>query len=177
VDGQRDAIAVICEWLDTWRQDADTGSWWPQWITRDEVRTGRSNQRGPLRPSWCYGTPGLARAQQLAGIATGDVRRRRLAEHTLAAAASDPSQLAWIVDASLCHGWAGLYQTVWRAARDALTPAIGASLPHLAAQLTCAEQGEDIGFLEGDAGVALALGTATRDASPVCGWDACLLIN
>jgi membrane-associated phospholipid phosphatase len=25
VDGQRDAIAVICEWLDTWRQDAEIG--------------------------------------------------------------------------------------------------------------------------------------------------------
>ena len=177
VDGQRDAIAVICEWLDTWRQDADTGPWWPQWITRDEVRTGWSNQRGPLRPSWCYGTPGLARAQQLAGIAMGDVRRQRLAEHALTAAASDPVQLARIVDASLCHGWAGVYQTVWRAARDALTPVIGASLPHLADQLTRGARGEDSGFLEGDAGTALALDTATRDTPPVSGWDACLLIN
>jgi lantibiotic biosynthesis protein len=50
-------------------------------------------------------------------------------------------------------------------------------LPHLAHQLTRAARSEDIGFLEGDAGVALALGTATRDAPPVSGWDACLLID
>jgi hypothetical protein len=177
VDGHRDAMAVICAWLDTWRQDTDAGPWWPQWITRDEVRTGRSNQRGPLRPSWCYGTPGLARAQQLVGIATGDLRRQQLAEHALTEALSDPAQLARIIDTSLCHGWAGLHQAAWRAARDALTPAIGAHLPHLADQLTRAVQSEDIGFLEGDAGIALARGTATRDAPPVSGWDVCLLIN
>lgn len=177
VDGHRDAIAAICAWLDTWRQDGDTGPWWPQWITRDEVRTGRCDQRGPLRPSWCYGVPGLARAQQLAGIATGDLRRQQLAEHALAAALSDPTQLGRIIDTGLCHGWAGLYQTVWRAARDALTPAIGAHLPQLANQLTSADRGGDSGFLDGAAGAALALGTAARDAPPVSGWDACLLIN
>ncbi len=177
VDGHRDAIAVVCAWLDTWRRDADTGPWWPQWITRDELRTARSNQRGPLRPSWCYGTPGLARTQQLAGIATGDLRRQQMAEHALLGAMSDPVQLGQITDISLCHGWAGLYQTVWRASRDALTPAIGASLPQLADQLIRAGGEEDGGFLDGDAGAALALGTATRTAPPVSGWDACLLIN
>jgi hypothetical protein len=177
VDGQRDAIAVICEWLDIWRQDADFGPWWPHWITRDEVRTGQSRQHGPLRPSWCYGTPGLARAQQLAAIATGDRYRQQLAEHALAAATSDPAQLARITDTGLCHGWAGLCHTVWRAARDALTPAIGANLPYIADQLTRSVWGHGSGFLEGDAGVALARHTATRDMAPVSGWDACLLID
>jgi hypothetical protein len=177
VDGQHDAIAAICTWLDTWQQDADTGPWWPQWITHGELATGRSQQHGPSRPSWCYGTPGLARTQQLAAIATKDAGRQRRAEHALATATSDPAQLAQIVDTSICHGWAGLYQTVWRAARDALTPAVGANLPHLADQLACGARSEDSGFLEGEAGIALVRHTATGNTAPGSGWDACLLIN
>jgi hypothetical protein len=116
VNGQRKAMATICAWLDTWRQDADTGPWWPQWLSRDELRAGRPRQRGPLRPSWCYGTPGIARAQQLAAIATQDVARQEIAESALARCLSDPAQLARITDGGLCHGWAGVYQTAWRAA-------------------------------------------------------------
>src|SRR5690606_3748951 len=33
VDGHSAAVARICTWLDTWRQDSDTGPWWPRWIT------------------------------------------------------------------------------------------------------------------------------------------------
>jgi lantibiotic biosynthesis protein len=177
VDGHLEAMNTISSWLDTWRHDADPGPWWPQWITRDQLRTGRSNQRGPLRPSWCYGTPGLARAQQIAAVATSDTRRQQIAEHTLAGCLSDPAQLRRITDTSLCHGWAGLYQSVWHAARDALTPTIAASLPHLADHLTRPTRGAGTGLLEGDAGLALALHTATHAAPPVSGWDACLLIN
>lgn len=88
VDGHIDAISRICSWLDTWRQDYDSGSWWPQWITREERRSGRIKQLRPLRPSWCYGTPGLARAQQLAGIATGDQARQHLAPKRCSTASS-----------------------------------------------------------------------------------------
>jgi hypothetical protein len=177
VAGHRDAIDEICAWLDTWRQDTVSGPWWPQWVTRDETRAGRPNQYGPSRPSWCYGTAGLARAQQLAGIAAGDIHRQQLAEHALTAALSDPVQLARISDTSLCHGWAGLYQAVWRAAQDALTPAVGAHLPHLAAHLTRPRQVDGTGFLDGDAGAALVRHTVGRDTPPVSGWDACMLIN
>lgn len=179
VEGHHEAIHVICTWLDTWRQDSDTGSWWQQWITRDQMRTGRASQRGPMRPSWCYGTPGLARAQQLAAIATSDIERQRMAEDALVVCLSDPQQLSQITDVSLCHGWAGLYQTAWRAARDALTPEISAHLPTLADRLVqrCrARRGGGIGLLEGDAGLALALHTAARNAPPTSGWDGCLLI-
>lgn len=63
---------------------------------------------GPQRPSWCYGTPGLARAQQLAALALTDPRRQQLAEHALAGYVSDVRQLSQLRDASVCHGWAGL---------------------------------------------------------------------
>jgi hypothetical protein len=180
VDGHADAIASICGFLDTWRQDTESGPWWPQWITRPDLRTGRPSQPGPARPSWCYGTPGLARAQQLAAIAVGDRQRQRTAEHALAGCLSDPSQLERISDAGLCHGWAGLYQTVYRTARDALSGDISAHLPHLTDQLirhTSPGAGAKAGLLDGDAGLALALHTAAHYAPPKSGWDTCLLIN
>jgi hypothetical protein len=122
---------------------------------------------------------GIARAQQIAAIATGDTRRQQIAEHALAACLSDPAQLSQITGTSLCHGWAGVYQTAARAACDALTPQISTRLPHLAAMLTRhphARREEGPGLLEGQAGVALALHTAAHTA-PISGWDTCLMIS
>lgn len=180
VDGHDEALHVISAWLDTWRQHADSGPWWPQWITRDQMRTGRPGQLGPMRPSWCYGTPGLARAQQLAAIATTDTARQQMAEHALVCCLSDPDQLSRITDISLCHGWAGLYQTAWRAAHDACTPEVSVHVPALADRLiqqSRAGLGEDTALLEGNTGLALALHTAAHTAPPISGWDSCLLIN
>jgi hypothetical protein len=177
VDGHQEAVERICMWLDAWRQDRDTGPWWPQWITRAEHHRGRVDQHGPLRPSWCYGTPGIARAQQLAALATGDAARQEVAEHALAACLADPEQLSRITDSSLCHGWAGMYQTAWRAAADATTPAIAGRLDDLADMLLRhAEPGLAAGFLEGDAGIALALHTAAQTTAVASGWDTCLLL-
>ncbi|HUY48796.1 MAG TPA: lanthionine synthetase C family protein [Streptosporangiaceae bacterium] len=180
VDGQDQAIGRICSWLDAWRQDHGTGSWWPQWVTRADLRARRPAQPGPLRPSWCYGTPGLARAQQLAGIATGDTTRQDMAEHALAGCLAHPAQLSQITDTSVCHGWAGLFYTAWRAARDARTPAITSCLPHLADQLIkhgCPGTGDGPGFLEGDTGLALVLHSIACGTPPASGWDACLLLS
>ncbi|MFB4284831.1 lanthionine synthetase C family protein [Nonomuraea sp. MTCD27] len=176
VDGQADAIRRICACLDAWQQDGETGPWWPQWITREDLECGRTRQLGPGRPSWCYGTVGIARAQQLAAIALGDTTRQRLAEHALAACLRDPAQLAYLTGAGLCHGVAGVYQTAWRAARDALTPDIAACLPTLAAMLDQADVHADDSLLTGSAGLALARNTAARNAPPHSGWDTCLLI-
>ncbi len=181
VDGHGEAIAAICAWLDTWRDDTGAAPTWPQWITRAELHTGRLSHPSQLRPSWCYGTPGIARAQQLAALATADTARQDIAEHALAHCLADPAQLARITDTSLCHGWAGLHQTAWRAAREARTPAIADALPHLTDLLVRHGRpghADGTGLLEGDAGLALALHTAAHPATePISGWDACLLIN
>ena len=180
VDGQAEAIERICGFLDCWRQDTGTGPWWPQWITRHDLRTGRPSQPDPARPSWCYGTPGIARAQQHAAIATSDTRRQQAAEHALAACLSDPSQLRQITSPGLCHGWAGVYQTAFRAACDELTPQIRSHLPHLARLLTrhaLAAQDHGSGLLEGAAGAALVLHTAARATPPISAWDTCLMLN
>ncbi|MFE4974376.1 lanthionine synthetase C family protein [Kitasatospora sp. NPDC056651] len=176
VDGHTQAIDRICDWLDQWQQCTTTGAWWPEWITLEEHRTGTVHQQGPMRPSWCYGTPGLARAQQLAGQATGDDARRRLAETALLGCLTDPAQLARITDGGLCHGWAGLLQTAWRIDGDAHDPEITEQLNFLLPHLVGGPQAPHSGLLDGSAGLALALHTATGTA-PATGWDSCLLLN
>lgn len=179
VDGHTDAIECISAWMDTWRHDDSTGPWWLPWVARNEQRLGRPIQTAPRRPSWCYGTPGHARAQQLAAQATGDIRRQRLAEEALLACVTDEHQLALLTNTSLCHGWAGLLHTAWRAANDAHTSDLAVQIPRLRERLIqrMGASSSEPGFLEGQAGSVLALHTTTISRSPASCWDACLLTN
>ncbi|SFC57219.1 lanthionine synthetase C family protein [Streptomyces aidingensis] len=178
VPGHTDAIHRICAWLDTWRRDHPSGPWWPQWVTPEDLHRQQPAQPGPLRPSWCYGTPGIARAQQLAALATGDTDRRHMAEHALLSCLTHPEQLARITDGGLCHGASGLFQTTYRAAADAATPTLAARLPRLQALLRHhTPAADDPSLLQGAAGHALAQHTATTGTAPASGWDACLLLT
>lgn len=192
VDGQASAIKQICKWLDQWQTDTDAGPVWPYWVTRAEVRAGRLDWRGPQRPSWCYGTAGLARAQQLAALAIGDDDRRRQAENALVQALLDPGQRAATTDRSLCHGYAGFAHLAARVAADA-HPTAAARLRALVPDLLDAIQprvisaqsasaslletpADDLGLLEGATGIALATLAATTTTGPRTTWDSCLLI-
>ncbi|MQS37640.1 lanthionine synthetase C family protein [Streptomyces katsurahamanus] len=180
VPGQPEAIRTICDHLDTWQQQGESSPWWPEHLTRHDLTTGRPHQPGPARPSWCYGTTGIARAGQLAGIALNDVKLQAVHEDALHRALTDPTQLASITDNGLCHGWAGVYQTAVRAAHDAHDPRLR-TLPALlgtAFRDRAHPAGDrNPGFLNGDAGTALALTTLTTQQTPTSGWDACLLID
>jgi lantibiotic biosynthesis protein len=179
VAGHAEAIDRICHWLDTWRQQGPAGPWWPERISLADLRTGHPSQRGPARPSWCYGTPGLARAQQLAALARGDPAQQAAAERALAACVADPTQLARIIDPGLCHGWAGLTATVWYAAANASITDLDTQLPLLLGALIDHADKDSTsprpGLIDGRAGVALALHTIAT-ATP-SSWPACLLIN
>ncbi|MGG8408261.1 lanthionine synthetase C family protein, partial [Streptomyces sp. 12297] len=179
VDGQQDAIRTICDHLAAWQQDTGTGPWWPEHLTRADVADGRlTHNHGPGRPSWCYGTPGIARAGQLAAIALADPALQQHYEHALARALTDPVQLAQVTDPGLCHGWAGIYQSAARAAADCHTPALKTLLQPLGDALTShARHATGPGFLNGAAGTALALTTHTTGQPPTSGWDACLLVD
>lgn len=167
-----EAIERYLAIFDNWQQPGPA-PWWPQWITLAELDADAATQPGPGRPSWCYGTPGIARAQQLAGTALGDRNRARTAALALRACLTDPDQLARITDASLCHGWAGIFQTAWRAHHDDPTIIDPPLLDHLAHRLhTTDPVGE--GLLEGRPGQALAALTGTRQTRPT--WDRLLLL-
>ncbi|MGC4939272.1 lanthionine synthetase C family protein [Kribbella sp. DT2] len=193
VAGQLEAIETILRWLDRWRATAAGDSAWPYLVTRAELRTGSRNPSQPLRPSWCYGTAGVGRAQQLAGLALGDTGRQSAAETAVVDALADPAQLAATTDRSLCHGFAGLAYLASRMSVDALpasaerlrrvVPALldavappGSDHPAIAASLIADPQAGP-GLLDGAAGIALSVLTAGSGTAPSSGWDTCLLIS
>lgn len=177
VDGQHEAIGSLLDFFARWRQESPHGPWWPQWLTRDDLRAGHPARPGPGRALWCYGTPGIARALQLAAIATANPARQAEAEWDLAASLAG-LQFVRLTDGGLCHGVAGAYQTALRADADAVTPAVTACLPALAAALTSSSghRGGSPQLLTGGTGVQLTLETARRSAPPLSGWDRCLLL-
>jgi hypothetical protein len=177
VDGQGEAIGTLAAFFDRWRQDSPDGPWWPQWLTRADLLAGCPTRPRPGRASWCYGAPGIARALQLAAIATADHARQADAERDLAASLAGP-QFATLTEVGLCHGIAGAYQTAVRAAADAITPAITACLPAVSESLTAsaATVGSSPGLLTGTAGAQLVLETLRRSTLPISGWDSCLLL-
>jgi hypothetical protein len=192
VEGQADAINAICGWLDRWGAQLGTGLAWPFWVSRSQYRSGVLARPGPQRLGWCYGTIGLARAQQLAALAVGDPFRRVVAEDALAQALADPGQRAMTTGTSLCHGNAGLARIAAAAAADAgpqaaarlraLIPGLLEAIhppgmsPQQAADALLRPGGEP-GFLEGAAGVALGILGAAVAVPPRTGWDSCLLIT
>lgn len=191
VSGHRQALRTILAWLDRWETTTPQGRTWPYWVTRDELRTGRLSPAGPRRPSWCYGTAGVARAQQLAALALGDPARRAVAENALLNALSDPEQLWATTDSGLCHGFAGLAHLTTRTAADAAPETanqLRAVLPDLLATLlplgskpeeagaALADSPGGAGLLDGAAGIGLGLIAASGTAPPRTHWDAFLLI-
>jgi hypothetical protein len=111
VTGHRDAIAAICSWLERWRTSQGQKTRWPEAIDRNQLRAGIAANTAPHRPSWCYGTPGIARAVQLAGIATDDNYQAWIAEQALLGCLTDDRHLARLTTTGLCHGSAGLIHT------------------------------------------------------------------
>ncbi|GAA1696418.1 lanthionine synthetase C family protein [Kribbella yunnanensis] len=180
VAGQLDAIHAICSWLDRWQQGDGEAAWWPGTITTHEFESKRLGHLGPQRPSWCYGTPGIARAQQLAGIALNDTERQHLAESVLHGCITDASQLAQLSDTSLCHGWAGLTQATRRVTADAGpdSPLVSA-LPELVLRLNELVRADEsqgrAELLEGSSGVRLVQVSVASAVESV--WDACLLLS
>jgi hypothetical protein len=175
VDGHEAAIRRICSWLDGIQRVDRSGVRWPRWTSERG-----SAPTPPARPSWCYGTPGIARAQQLAAIVTEDADRKRMAERALLACLTDPDQLDQVADRGLCHGLAGIVRTAQRVAQDAANPlAFADRVSALVERASAAGPLAETGFLEGEAGATLAF----LDAEPGSGavprgqWDTCLLLT
>jgi hypothetical protein len=180
VTGHHAAIIRIGDWLDQWRQGHGERIWWPGLMSLGELRHRRTVETAPKRPSWCYGTPGIVRAQQLAAIAVGDLDRKRRAEQAMLATLHDKDQLALLTDPSLCHGWSGLLQCAERIAADAVDDLdeyqrMSRQLQmHLRRQLGGVNGVPDPardGLLEG------AVGTEIAQTPGQTTWNACLLLS
>ena len=182
VDGQARAVTELCATFDRYRQGSTACPWWPAMITSGEHKRGRADSGRQARPSWCYGTPGQARAQQLAGLALGDQERMRAAERALAGCVLDRQVTGLLTDASLCHGWAGLVQALWRAAGDALDPrplraALREARRGMEDHLARAGPPASSGLLEGTSGIQLAQNDLPQAVGEPPAWDACLLLT
>ncbi|MFC7994017.1 lanthionine synthetase LanC family protein [Streptomyces pilosus] len=166
VPGQEEAVGTFATWLD--RHGVH------YWSTTAHLNAEQPPVPEPARQSWCYGQPGIARAQQLAALALGDTARRRAAEDTVATILTDPLRLARITDSTLCHGWAGLLMLTRAVAADSpapdrFTPIIQDLHQRLAIGWKHLPKP---GFMEGRAGAQLALQTADTT-----GWSRTLLLT
>lgn len=180
VSGHTDAIGRMCAVLDAYRHSAPAGMWWPYYLTPERWKSGPNTTASTgQRPSWCYGTPGLARAQQLAGLALNDQSRQAMAEQSMADCLRDTSQLDTLTALGLCHGWAGLLHCAWRVNTDASGSPLAADLDRIAAALLDRLEHDghpDPEFLDGRAGIALALHTYATGTAPGVPWDAHLAL-
>jgi hypothetical protein len=182
VDGQNQALDEGIAVLTQWAQPQASGTiGWPGPVPLDAFLAGPAPGAQPTRPSWCYGTPAVGRALQLAALARHNHQARQTAERAVLDSATDPRQLAQLRDATVCHGWAGLLLACDRVAADAQRPNIAYQLPKLLAQLDTHlvrhPIPEDAGLLEGNAGVRLTLHTLRTPRPPAVGWETCLLLN
>lgn len=199
VPGQDAAVRVLAGWLMEIRRQGDDGPWWPRTVVLGPDGGTVANEAAPGRPSWCYGTPGIARALYLAGRALDVPEWRDTAVAAWRAALADARRAhesraaGRLTDAGLCHGWGGLLQATWRMAHDTGDPGLHAELPRLAERvLELADpdapfgltpplvhdglDSDPAGFLTGAAGAALALHTFATDSAPATGWDRALLL-
>jgi hypothetical protein len=106
----------------------------------------------------------------------------RVAEAALAGCVLDRQVTGLLTDASLCHGWAGVVQALWRAAGDALSPqplrtALRKARLGMEDHLARAGPPASGGLLEGTSGIQLAQNDLPRTGGEPPAWDACLLLT
>lgn len=106
-------------------RDTDDGTFWPGRIgARDSREIYPTTDR--VRPGWCYGPAGTARALWHAAVALGDPELGRFAVDTIVAAAG--SSRVDTMPVGLCHGLSGLLMSVYCQARDTSEPALDRAL-------------------------------------------------
>lgn len=183
-------INEVAYWLLEHRHDDEAGPNWPAVIPLIEgQRAGPTSQ--PSRSAWCYGSPGVARALWLAGVALADDHLQKVAVQAMEAVYRRPVPSRGIDAPTLCHGVAGLLQVTLRFANDTRLPVFAEATADLVDQILdsvdpdrsmgianvepAGNLVDQPGFLDGAAGVALALLAAATDQEPR--WDRVLALS
>ncbi|MEV2274872.1 lanthionine synthetase C family protein [Nocardiopsis sp. NPDC049922] len=182
VPGHADAITRLADGLMQWSPGAQqAGEWqgWPGIVIPDEADEWFRPPVRPQRPVWCYGTVGIARALQIAGVALSRPEWMSVAVDGLVTVLDNPALTDLITDPTLCHGWAGVLHVSWRVAHTSGDPRLRARLPaiaHAVMNHPAFDNAPD-GLLTGRAGITLALHTFATDTEPLSGWDRCLALG
>lgn len=182
--GLCEALRHLAAWMIAQRGEDAWGITWPYAVPFPP-------NQGTSRAAWCYGSPGVARALWLAGCALDDVEARRTAIEAMRAVHIRPFEARGIPSPILCHGVAGLLQIALRFANDTGDSFFVEMASGLTRQLIGlfeekslvgfrdidpdGHRVDDPGFLNGAAGVALALLSASTDVEPA--WDRILLLS
>ncbi|MER5782028.1 lanthionine synthetase C family protein [Streptomyces mobaraensis] len=195
VEGQKEAVEALVGLLETWAVPDGEGLRWPPYLTADDWAAGPGAPAPPWqRPSWCYGSPGIARAVQLAALALGRPDWHELARRALLPLLDRPLPAWGLEDAGLCHGTGGalhvlglLREHIDDERLDTVVDELAAmTLGHFReenrfgfrAAVRNAPEGADVpGFLDGAAGTALALDAYANGGRAHADWDMALLVN
>jgi lantibiotic modifying enzyme len=186
-DRTRVLLGESVEWLLKQRQPDSCDSRFPMWTTRT------ASIPVTTRVAWCYGDLGVAIALLQAARSADEPAWEREAILMARRVATRRGGDAQVVDAGFCHGAAGVghcFNRLYQATRDSTFA--DAAAWWLARSLEMWPPGEGYaslkvwdnptsrwaikpGFLEGAAGIALALLSATTAIEP--SWDRALLLS
>ncbi|MGW7680330.1 lanthionine synthetase C family protein [Kribbella sp. NPDC054772] len=193
IDGQREAIARMAEWLLEHRETDAYGKYWTGFVPLD-LYANRADRPPPqpARASWCYGAPGIARALHFAAEALDRPEWTEAGLDAFRSLLARPVDDWGISDDAFCHGWAGMLYLCVLFDRQHPGQEFGAAADQLAERLIerfdpalpfgyrYYQPAADLhlhlpGLMEGAAGIALALSAYTRP--PTTGWDSALLLS
>ena len=176
-------------WLLAHSVPTDAGPTFPIWVAP-------GFQSSPARSAWCYGNPGIAVALLRAARGVSDAGWEQAAVALACRAAERPPAETGVVDASFCHGTAGLahiYNRMYQATGEPklgraavywlertldfyhLARASGESWVQGSRDPARQEPWTGIDVVDGAAGVALVLLAATTSVEPI--WDRMFLVS
>lgn len=109
VDGQKEAIKKLLNYLNTFRITEEDGLiYWPGKISLENHIKGKPDLDFNRRASWCYGTPGIARAIYIAAKSINDNENERIALMAMERLCKVQNE-KWLLEApTFCHGFSGI---------------------------------------------------------------------
>jgi len=194
VEGQKEAIHTISEWIRSKAITHNGAILWPYYISWEEELEGATAVINGSKDAWCYGVPGVARTLFLAGKALDCESLKTFAADAYRGIFSRKQKDWHLPGPTLCHGISGLLLITHEMSKESgcedLVPRVdelGDTLlsmyqPQAPWGFKDVEIGRDgkacelnkPGFLEGTAGVILALSSLSESRS---NWHLPLLIH
>jgi len=168
VESARPLLEDAVGWLLAQRLPPDRGSSFP-------YRVGPGVATRPSRLAWCYGEPGIAAALLVAARAASEPEWERESLAVALASLERPLEQSGVADSGLCHGAAGLGHLYNRLYQLTGEERLRAGARFWFGRALAFDRPAEPGFLEGEAGVGLALLAAATDIEPA--WDAVLLLS
>jgi lantibiotic biosynthesis protein len=194
VQGQREAMRRIVDWLMQMAWEDEHGVFWPERVSWQAQREGKMDH-GRDSGAWCYGAPGVARTLWLAGEALDEPAWKKTALQAFCGV-FQRSDLSNTPAPTICHGLAGLLRIARRMHEESGEPELQDVCATLERRvLAMFEQEAPFGFadlmlvagvgneplhnpglLDGAAGAALVLLDSSPSEALQLDWDAALLI-